>query len=207
MLQFTNYRKSYDNTEIISISDLKLEHGIYWLKGTNGSGKTTLIRSIAGLIPYEGNIQITGTDIKQNRIAYTSVVNYAEAEPVYPGFLTGNDLTAFYKESKNAPSGQLEVLSNKLGIAAYSSNKTATYSSGMAKKLSLVLGFLGNPKLILLDEPLITLDTASVAILQKMIREHYETGVTFIITSHQEIHINSAAMQQLEISNKTLHCA
>lgn len=205
MLQFTNYRKSYGNSEIINIPELQLDHGIYWLKGTNGSGKTTLIRSVAGLIPFDGRIAVADNDIKQNRIAYTTVVNYAEAEPMYPGFLTGNDLTEFYRSSKNAPEGQLETLSKKLGITSYCGNKTATYSSGMAKKLSLVLGFLGNPKLILLDEPLITLDTASVATLQHMIREQYEAGVSFIITSHQAIEIEGTAVQHLEIQNKTLH--
>lgn len=205
MLQFTNYRKSYGNSEIINIPELQLDHGIYWLKGTNGSGKTTMIRSIAGLIPFDGRIAVAGNDIKHNRIAYTSVVNYAEAEPMYPGFLTGNDLTEFYRSSKNATEEQLEALSKKLGITPYCGNKTATYSSGMAKKLSLVLGFLGKPKLILLDEPLITLDTNSVATLQHLIREQYEAGVSFIITSHQAIEIKGTAVQHLEIRNKTLH--
>jgi len=204
MLLFEKYRKSYGKTEIISIPRLKLEHGVYWLRGENGSGKTTMIRSIAGLVPFDGTIEVCGTNVRKNRVAYTSIVNHAEAEPIYPEFLTGNDLLTFYAEAKKAPKGQLEALSAKLGVAAYSGNKTSTYSSGMAKKLSLVLGFIGNPKLILLDEPLITLDTNAVAILQDLVQGYHRAGVSFIITSHQEITIKDIKVSHLHVQNKTL---
>ncbi len=204
MLQFTNYKKGYGKTEVIGIPDLNLGHGIYWLRGENGSGKTTLIKSIAGLVPFAGKIEVDRTDIKKDRIAYTSIVNYAEAEPMYPGFLTGNDLITFYAAAKRAKLRQVETLSAQLGISSYSGNKIATYSSGMAKKLSLVLAFMGAPKLVLLDEPLITLDIQSVAILQEMIQQQHAAGVSFIITSHQEVTLGNDAISRLQIQNKTL---
>lgn len=204
MLQFQNYRKGYAGKEVIGIPQLALAHGIYWLRGENGSGKTTLIKSIAGLVPFDGYIKVNNADIRKNRVAYTSIVNYAEAEPNYPGFLTGSDLVRFYEGTKHAPSGQADGLCAKLGVKGYVDNKIATYSSGMAKKLSLVLGFLGNPKLILLDEPLITLDTQSVAILQNIIQQYHTNGVSFIITSHQEVTLGAQPVQHLLIQDKTL---
>jgi ABC-2 type transport system ATP-binding protein len=204
MLRFENYKKGYDRKEVITIPQLNLEHGIYWLRGENGAGKTTLIKSIAGLTPFDGSIIAAGQDIRKNRIAYTAIVNYAEAEPIYPGFLNGNDLIRFYAKTKKAPQDQVAALSEKLGINNYADNKIATYSSGMAKKLSLVLGFTGNPKLILLDEPLITLDTRSVGILQDIILHSFEKGISFIITSHQEITLGTHNITRLQIENKTL---
>ena len=207
MLLFEDYKKQFGDTTIISIPKRELAHGIYWLKGENGSGKTTLIKSIAGLIPFDGNITVAETNIRTNRMAYTSIVNYAEAEPLYPGFLTGTDLINFYSATKKATPRQATMLINALGIGGYAGSKTGTYSSGMTKKLSLLLGFMGNPKLILLDEPLITLDQQSVSALQKLIQECYASGVSFLITSHQELTFDSLSPTRLLIRDKTLAIA
>jgi ABC-2 type transport system ATP-binding protein len=204
MTHFQNYKKLYGKTEVIGIIDCLLPHGIYWLKGANGTGKTTLMKSIAGLIPYSGTITVNNKDIRKQRTEYTTIVNYAEAEPLYPGFLTGNDIINFYAQTKKVSSQQIDTLSHTLGINAYKTNKVATYSSGMTKKLSLVTAFVGTPQLILLDEPLITLDINAVATLQQLIATYHNDGVTFIITSHQQLHITGCSVQELIIDNKTI---
>lgn len=207
MLLFEDYKKQFGDTTIISIPKRELPHGIYWLKGENGSGKTTLIKSIAGLIPFDGNITVDGYNIRTNRMTYTSVVNYAEAEPLYPSFLSGDDLIDFYKETKKANSARMAKLIDTLGISGYKASKVGTYSSGMAKKLSLVLAFLGNPKLILLDEPLITLDIQAVGALQQLIQVYHNNGVSFLITSHQELTFDTLTPTRLLIKDKTLMTA
>lgn len=204
MLHIKRFKKAYGTTEIISIAELQLQPGIYWLKGTNGSGKTTLMRSIAGMVPFEGVIEVSGVSIREDRMKYTSSINYAEAEPIYPGFLTGNDLIAFYKETKPTPEENINYLTNTFGTNLFSANRVATYSSGMTKKLSLVLAFMGAPKLILLDEPLITLDTATVESLRAIIKQKLNEGVSFLITSHQDIGLTDVPMSTLEVLNKTL---
>ncbi|MGV3539991.1 MAG: ABC transporter ATP-binding protein, partial [Rufibacter sp.] len=86
-----------------------------------------------------------------------------------------------------ATQGQAEQLANTLGAEEFLHKATGTYSSGMMKKLSLVLAFLGQPSLILLDEPLITLDTATVQAMYTLIKERHRQGVSFLLTSHQDI--------------------
>jgi len=187
MLQLTSFQKKYPGTDhpVLNIPDCRLDKGIYWIKGENGSGKTTLIKSIAGLIPFTGSIAINGIELHRNRMAYTKLVNYAEAEPQYPPFLTGKELVDFYKSTN---SGELPTtLMAALGVEKFLHQKTAVYSSGMMKKLSLVLAFTGNPQLILLDEPLIALDVEAVAALQQTIADYHRKGVSFIITSHQPL--------------------
>jgi len=204
MLHLKHFRKAYGTTEIISIDELQLQPGIYWLKGTNGSGKTTLMRSIAGMVPFEGVVEVGGISIREDRMRYTSSINYAEAEPMYPGFLTGNDLITFYKETKPTPEETINYLTNTFGTNLFSAKRIATYSSGMTKKLSLVLAFMGTPKLILLDEPLITLDIATVENLRTIIRQKLNEGVSFLITSHQDIGLSDVPIKTLEVLNKTL---
>jgi ABC-2 type transport system ATP-binding protein len=205
MLTITNFVKKYQgNTDpVLSISNCTIETGIYWIKGENGCGKTSLLKSIAGIIPFEGTITLTGLDIRTNRMAYAQKVNYAEAEPQYPPFLSGKELIDFYKATKG---GQFpDDLFKRLGVEKFMHQKIATYSSGMLKKLSLVLAFIGKPMLILLDEPLIALDVSAVDVLQYAIRDYSKTGVSFIITSHQLFNselITSAT--SLVVQEKTL---
>ena len=183
---------------------MELPTGIYWLKGINGSGKTTLIKSIAGLIPYKGSILINSISIRKDSTAYRSSVNYAEAEPLYPDFLTGNELISFYIKAKRGSKAQAAELVEALGAGSYLGQKVGTYSSGMAKKLSLILAFIGEPKLILLDEPLITLDVASVSALQNVIQQRLDSGISILITSHQELPHTGLKPIHLIIENATL---
>ncbi len=203
MIRFKKYSKAY-NGQLIIKADMELDGQFYWLKGENGSGKSTLFRSMAGLIPFTGEIEVAGRAIHKDRIGYRMIVNYAEAEPVYPTFLTGRELVNFYATTKKADPQQVEELIVALGIGAYVGNKTGTYSSGMLKKLSLVLAFIGNPRLILLDEPLITLDQASVTNLMDMIEQAITKGITIIITSHQQLVTGNYSSAGLSISDHTL---
>lgn len=185
MLSITNFFKKYPGgaVPVLSISECILKEGIYWIKGENGSGKTSLMKSIAGIIPFDGAIAVNDLHMHKNRMEYAKIVNYAEAEPVYPPFLSGKELIDFYRSAKGGDfPGQLV---KDLGADHFLHQKTVTYSSGMLKKLSLVLAFIGSPKLILLDEPLIALDTAAVEVLQSTIMEYHKNGVSFLITSHQ----------------------
>ncbi|RYZ26650.1 MAG: ATP-binding cassette domain-containing protein [Sphingobacteriales bacterium] len=171
MIEFQQFSKEYNGDLVVS-ADLKLEQGLYWLKAGNGTGKTTLLQSMGGLIPFDGNIRVNGLSVKNNSREYRKTVNYAEAEPLYPEFLTGRDLIRFYLETKTGDPAAADIVSHTLGVDAFAGKKLGTYSSGMAKKLSLLLAFIGNPSLILLDEPLITLDKESVTLLYDLIRKH-----------------------------------
>jgi len=191
MLAFHRYKKFYNNELVIEIEDLALGPGLYWIIGENGSGKSTLLKSIAGLVPYEGEITFQGIcNNNKNRQSFRRIVNYAEAEPQYPEFLLGTDLIEFYKKAKSATNEQVIYLVDKLDVKSFASRKIGEYSSGMIKKLSLALAFIGSPKLVLLDEPLITLDNDAAANTLDLIKAHVANGVSVILTSHQEFKEN-----------------
>jgi ABC-2 type transport system ATP-binding protein len=187
MLSIRNYSKSYSGTVILSIEDLSLVPGIYWIKGENGTGKSTLFKSIAGIIPFEGDIELNELNLKKNPVPFRRLVNYAEAEPVYPGFLTAKDLTRFVGKTKGGSLDQQERFIEAFGIDLFFEKACDTYSSGMMKKLSLSLAFLGKPEVIILDEPLITLDEQARSILINEIIDLAKTGTTFLLSSHQAL--------------------
>jgi ABC-2 type transport system ATP-binding protein len=201
MLELVNYQKSFGSREVLNIPYLKLQKGTYWLKGENGVGKSTLLKSIAGISGFKGSILLNGCDSAKSPVQYRKAVNYGEAEPLFPDFLTGSDLVQLFSETKLADPDKTQNLLQQLRID-YLGDPVSTYSSGMLKKLSLVLAFLGQPELIILDEPLITLDTESIKTVLSWINESQNT--TFLITSHQEIP-ESICTSQLLINEKTVH--
>lgn len=186
MLQFDTVQKHYGNFLALNISSLTVADGVHWLQGENGSGKTSFLKMTGGLHPFTGDITLGNHSIKKNRVPYLQKINYAEAEPLYPSFLTGKDIVKLYCETKKTNEQQALELLEQLHIADAYHKPVGTYSSGMLKKLSLVLAFTGDPKWILLDEPLITLDTNAVAFICSLINtSHKDKRVSFIITSHQ----------------------
>lgn len=206
MLTLKNFSKSYSGQLIVEAGDLCFGPGVHWLKGENGSGKTTFFKSVAGLHPCSGKISFdNGIDLHKNPIAYRRQVNYAEAEPAYPSFLTGRDLIHFIGKAKGDASVQ-KSLAERFGILSYVENSSGTYSSGMLKKLSIVLAFLGTPRLIILDEPLITLDEGARQTLYSTISDFTADGKTMVLmSSHQEISESTLDIKRKWIiRNKTL---
>ncbi|MET4074823.1 ABC transporter ATP-binding protein [Hymenobacter sp. UYCo722] len=187
MLQLTNFSKSYRGRAVLRINSFAFSCGTYWIQGANGSGKSTLLKAIAGITPFEGDILLAGQlSVKKQAVAYRRLVNFAEAEPVFPEFLTGIELIYLFRAAKNGPPNQEDFYLEGLHMTSYVNEPVGTYSSGMLKKLSLVLAFLGQPACIVLDEPLTTLDAAAIPVLCAwIVRQHAQQGTSFLLSSHQ----------------------
>ena len=206
MIKLSNFSKSYSSKLVLEIPSLELAEGVYWIKGANGAGKSTLFKSMSGMIAFKGDCSINGFDIKKYPVEYRKQVNYSEAEPLFPAFLTANDLATFVAKTKGGSSEQIEMLVEAFGMQSYFKDAVSTYSSGMLKKTGLLLAFLGHPKVIILDEPYITIDQQSVATLVSLINKYRtEFGATFLISMHmdsEEIHLSYDG--SFLISNQTM---
>ncbi len=185
MLQLTHIKKAYGSRIILHVPQLTIPDGAYWIKGNNGSGKTTLLKIVAGINPFEGTIILNNTDLTKSPMAYRQQVSFAEAEPVFPDFVTGWDLIRFVQHTRNEKEESIQSLVDYFGVRSFLDYTVGTYSSGMNKKLSLLLAFIGNTKLILLDEPLITLEDVFLSLLFSLIKERQARGTSFLVSTHQ----------------------
>jgi ABC-2 type transport system ATP-binding protein len=201
MLIVNRFRKEYNNHVVLDIPFLEIPKGIHWFVGKNGSGKSTFFKSLAGIIPFQGEILFDS--FAPSQIACKFLINYSEAEPKYPDFVTARDILKFIAYAKKAPAGQLDALVAHFGVVDYWENNIGTYSSGMLKKVS---GFLGNPQLIILDEPFILVDAVSIDKLYEVIaKTEAEHGTSFFLSSHQDLLPEKLGIASvLIVNNKTI---
>lgn len=205
MIRIQKLKKHYGDQLILSLESLQISEGIHWVTGRNGSGKTTFFKMLSGIIPYDGEIFVDNVLMNKNYVLHRQLINYGEAEPAYPRFLKGIELVKFIAIAKNAPSNQPESLANDLGID-YLNHAVGTYSSGMLKKLSVLLAFLGKPKWILLDEPIITVDVQAVETISSLILKYFnENGISFLISSHQTFETGKLKFHSnFRVANQTI---
>lgn len=206
MLQLTNVRKTYQERIILNIPSLVLDPGIYWIQGANGSGKSTLLKIIAGMLPFEGDIKFKNNSLRTNSLAYRQHIGWAAAEPIYPPFMTGLDLITLYRRIRNASQHEVDQLIEKFNVGTFIKGQAASYSAGMTKRLSLLLAFIGAPSMVVLDEPLTTLDTNSFTLISDLILEGWQQHSTmFLMSSHQDLDTNLLhAQRALTVINQSI---
>lgn len=205
MIELDNVEKYYYDKLIIKVPRFIFQTGTTWISGINGSGKTTLLKIMAGMIPFGGDVKLGGVSVKKRAVEYRSKVSFAEAEPLYPSFVTGAELVEYYSKIRKASPQNVADLIAFSGLRSAINNPTGTYSSGMVKRLSLLLAFIGAVPFILLDEPLATLDAEAIETLPDIIAD-YRTryGTSFVFSSHQPLPDALQIDRKLGIDNHTI---
>jgi ABC-2 type transport system ATP-binding protein len=163
LLRCEGLAASYDGREIWSAVNLALGAGTFALQGHNGSGKSTLLRLLAGGQKLErGNVWIDGLSLRDDPISARARLSYAPDEsPVYP-FMTGGEFLRFIAAARRvACDPRLDPFARGLGLLPYLDTRFGAMSLGMQKKMLLCAAWLGDPRVILLDEPSNGLDVAA----------------------------------------------
>jgi len=158
---------AYDGRTIFAGLDLSLDAGTYALTGRNGTGKSTLLRLLSGAQrPSAGRVSIDGHDLVRDPIAARRRLSYVPDEsPAYP-FMTGAELLHLVSTAKRAgPDPLVDELVTAFGLAAHLGARFDAISLGTQKKLLLAAGWIGRPRVILLDEPSNALDAVARAAL------------------------------------------
>lgn len=185
MLSLSGFEKKYPSGFEVVIPQLDLPQGIHLILGGNGSGKSTLLKALAGIHPANGKVELNGVSLFDQPLEYRRKIGFAPAEPTFPEFLNLHDLIAFVAKAKQASTEEILELKAVFDVEDFLSYPIGGYSSGMLKKSALLLAFLGNPELVILDEPFTTIDAHTQDQLVKLIKTKAKKGTSFLITSHQ----------------------
>jgi ABC-2 type transport system ATP-binding protein len=196
MIQITNLQKAYGGTTVLNIEDLQIENGeIFGLVGNNGAGKTTLFSLILDLIrATKGKAIINEIPVAKSE-EWKAITGAYIDESFTIGYLTPDEYFNFIGELRGMNANDItgflanfneffndEILGKKKFIR--------DLSKGNQKKVGVVGAFMGNPGLVVLDEPFANLDPTSQFKLRQIIKDFAaESGKTLLISSHDLDHV------------------
>jgi ABC-2 type transport system ATP-binding protein len=172
--------------------------------GPNGSGKTTTLRSALGLVaPTSGEVRIGGrryADIPRPRRVVGAVL---EATGFHPG-RTGRAHLRVLARAGGVPDGRVEEVLELVELTGDADRRVRGYSLGMRQRLGLASALLGDPGVLVLDEPVNGLDPAGVAWLRRLLRAQAAEGRTVLVSSHLLSEVAQTADHVVIVANGRL---
>jgi len=192
-LELRNVSKRYrlrDGGELAAVESLSLEvrrGEIVALLGPNGAGKTTAMQLALGLLhPDAGEARLFGGH--PELLATRRRIGYAPDAPLFPKALTGLEVLALHGEllghRRAEAKARAAQFAGEVGLAEPARRKVATYSRGQQQRLGVALSLLGDPDLVLLDEPTAGLDPAGVAAMRELLVGLRGRGAAVLLNSH-----------------------
>jgi ABC-2 type transport system ATP-binding protein len=165
--------------------DLEVPVGaIYGFLGPNGAGKTTGIRLLLGLLRADaGRIELFGEPLDDRRLALRRVGALVESPSLYR-HLSGRDNLEVTRRLLGVPPARIDAVLARVELVEDAHRRVREYSLGMRQRLAIALALLGEPKLLVLDEPSNGLDPAGIVELRQLLRGLAAEGITVFVSSH-----------------------
>ncbi len=188
VLSAENLTKRFGNREAVSDVSFEVRAGeVFGFLGPNGAGKTTTIRMLVGLArPDRGRVRIRGLDLSRHFTQAMSHVGAIVESPDLYRYLTGREnLQHFARMLPAGASERIEELAAMVALSERLDDKVSTYSLGMRQRLGIAQALLGEPDVLILDEPANGLDPAGIREIRQLVRRlARERGIGVFISSH-----------------------
>ncbi|PXZ18177.1 ABC transporter ATP-binding protein [Lactobacillus helveticus] len=203
-LSIKNLRKVYNDNgrEFIALDDVSfnIKSGeIVALLGPNGAGKTTIVSIIGGyLLPTSGSVIVDGQDIIKSRSRDNIGVSFGGDLGFY-GRATAKQNLSFFADLAKIPyrkqKKEIERVLDLVDLTSDMNNKVQFFSKGMKQRMHIARALLGDPKLILLDEPTDGLDVEIATNIRKVIKDLAQTNTSILLTSHMMSEVEALSNQ------------
>jgi len=184
MISINNLTKRFGKLTVLDNLNLAIKKGgVFAVLGPNGSGKTTLIKCILGMvIPNKGEILFKDESVLK-KWSYRNNLNYLPQIANFPPNLKLNELIKMVKNLRPKAANEQELIAH-FGLESFLNKKLGHLSGGTKQKVNLVLTFMFDSELIILDEPTTGLDPISLIHLKELIKAEKEKGKTILISTH-----------------------
>src|SRR6202034_3737751 len=179
--------KRFGSSTAVDGVDLRVPRGsAFGYLGPNGAGKTTLIRVLLGLTHADGgSMSLLGYPVPRHRDQALVRVGAIVDEPRFHGHLTGRqNLQILAAAREPAARGRIDASLERVGMTHRANDRVSKYSMGMRQRLGVACCLLGDPQLLILDEPMNGLDPAGMQDMREMIRPFVAEGRTVVLSSH-----------------------
>ena len=187
VLETKHLTKKYGSQYAVKDINIHLVKGqIYGLVGRNGAGKTTLLRMLSGLSrPTDGTFEVFGKDGLNNSVTRAKVGCLIENPGIYPKLSARDNMILKSKALGVKEESVADELLMLVGLDSVGKKKTGNFSLGMKQRLGIAMALIGNPEIIILDEPINGLDPQGIIEVREIIQKlNKERDITFIISSH-----------------------
>lgn len=184
MIEVKDLYKKFGKNEVLKGLNLSIEkEGIFTILGPNGSGKTTLIKSILGMVlPDSGDIIVNGENVKK-QWNYRFNIDYMPQIANFPTNLSVDELFDMIIDLRGSEKRKDELV-KLFGLGEFLKKKLGNLSGGTKQKVNIVLSFMFDSHIIILDEPTTGLDPVSLIRLKDLIMSEKQKGKTILITTH-----------------------
>jgi ABC-2 type transport system ATP-binding protein len=180
------YKRFGANVAVNGVELLVPRGSAFGYLGPNGAGKTTLMRVLLGLTHADaGTMSMLGHAVPKHRDKALARVGAIVDEPRFHQHLSGRENLAMLASSREpAASDRIDPALDRVGLGRRADDKVAGYSMGMRQRLGVAACLLGDPELLILDEPMNGLDPAGMSDMREMILSFVDEGRTIVLSSH-----------------------
>lgn len=190
VIRYSLATKLYGQVAAVEKLSLDVYAGeLFGFLGPNGAGKTTAMKLAAGLVkPTSGSVLISGYDIQSNPLEAKSRAGFVPDSPHIYESLTGREFLHFcaglYKLDNTITGFRIDELLDKFGIGSWVDKRAGEYSHGMKQRVVMASAFLHQPKVILIDEPMVGLDPGGIRLVKGVLREFCTNGGSVFLSTH-----------------------
>lgn len=198
IIETNKLTKNFGSRKVVDHVDLQVKKGeIYGFLGPNGAGKTTTIRMLLGLArPTKGSIHIFGKDVRTEKLAILKKVGSLVEYPSYYGHLTAYENLEAMRILLEVPKSRIDEVLSIVRLTNDATRPVKGFSLGMKQRLGIATALLGNPELLILDEPTNGLDPSGIIEIRELIKSMpKENGITIVVSSHLLSEIDQMATQ------------
>ncbi len=174
------------------------------LWGPNGAGKSTVLHCLLGVVRYDGTVEVGGHDPRRHGKAARRLIGFVPQQIQIPDDFTVGEALEFFARLKSAPSETLPRVMAQLGLEEHARKRVGALSGGMKQRLALAVALLGDPPILLLDEPTASLDAKTRDDLLRLLVELKCSGKTLIFSSHRPDEISILADRVLVLEQGRL---
>ena len=200
MIKLIDVLKEHQRNQLLKNINLEIERGkVYGFKGPNGSGKTMLLRAILGLIKVDGQVMINNEPLKFGSKYPLKVGVFIEKPSIITEFTALKNLKLVAALKGITDINEMTKYLVELGLDYKDKRKVRKYSLGMKQKVGIAQTLMGDPELIVLDEPTNALDRKSIEKLVQILKKLKQQGCTILIASHQFEDIESVVDEVVHI--------
>jgi len=190
MIELAHLTKRYGNVTAIADINLTIPSGQFFgFLGPNGAGKTTTIKTIVGLLkPTSGTVKVDGIDVQTNPIEAKRLVGFIPDKPFIYEKLTGREVLQFVAGLYEVDPGQvderIDQLLDMFELSDWKDELVESYSHGMRQKIVMSTALIHQPKVIVVDEPMVGLDPKGARQVKKIFTELCAQGTTIFMSTH-----------------------